>query len=681
MTETRRRKIIAEDIFRVRWIDDPQLSPDGQCVAFVVSGLDRQSDASTSQIYIMALDGSHPILITPLDARESNPRWSPDSRHLALISDRSGAPQLWSVAFAGGARPGAATQLTSTPYGVSNPCWSPDGCHIVFVAAIDDLPGWLQKPAAPYPLITSLKYKADGIGILPTRRKHLWIVPVSADQAPADNQPIQITFGDGDDTMPAWSPDGAHIAFLANRTPRRDYNQVMDIWLVSPTGYAPRLLTASLGAIRTLSWSPNGATLAYIGHERGDTQGVNFSLWVVQLDGTPSRNLTRHLDRSVGLVVRSDDLRGMQPPSPAWTADGAYIYFAFAEGSSSHIARTTLDGTIVTIISGERACLAFSLQSAVIGGALSGRLVSVIADDLQPGEIYLADLTGAGERPVTAFNAAWLAELMLSRPERLLIQADDGNEVEAFLLRPPDYVLSTLSPGQHYPLVVQVHGGPHYALGHRFYFEFQRLAAQGYMILTPNIRGSQGYGEAFATAIHGDWGGRDYQDLMQVVDMAVTIDGVDAARLAITGVSYGGFMTNWAIGHSHRFRAAICENGISNLLSNFGTGGGGQAFWTSSMRGTPYTMPERYRLQSPITYVENMITPLLLIHAEQDHNCDIGQSEELFVALKLLAEPGTARDVAFVRIPAEGHLMNLVGRPSMRLGRIAIIDQWLKDKL
>jgi dipeptidyl aminopeptidase/acylaminoacyl peptidase len=351
----------------------------------------------------------------------------------------------------------------------------------------------------------------------------------------------------------------------------------------------------------------------------------------------------------------------LETASPAWSPDGKRIYFAFADGGVSHIGWATPDGDTGIAVDGERACLAFSVATK------ADRIAFIASDALNPGEVHTATGDGQCERRVTGFNDAWLREVSLSQPECMWFACDDGEAIEGWLMRPPGW-----SHEGRYPLILQIHGGPHYSLGERFYFDFQRLAALGYLVLYCNPRGSQGYGDQFATCIRGAWGERDALDLMQALDSAAGFVEVDESRLAVTGVSYGGYMTNWLIGHTQRFRAAICENGISNLASNFRTSVHGAEFWTWEMCGTPASEPERYRALSPISYAEQMHTPLLLIHAEQDENCSIAQSEELCDALAALG-----RSVSLVRIPGEGHLMNLEGRPSARLRRTEVIDGWL----
>ena len=652
------RLLTSDDLFRIRWLADPQLSPDGRRVAFTVSALDRARDQTTSQIFWCEVSDGESHALSPDGAHDSHARWQPQGRQLAFISQRNGAAQLWLMDV----QSGVTRPLTQTLRDVAEPAWSPDGQQLVFVASA------------------------------PTGRKHLW-------QLALDN-PVTLLLSDGewDDASPAWSPDGKQIACLSNHT--HDAWR-MDIWLMTHAGNAPRKLTSGTGPIRAFAWSPDGQHIAYIGHDKGNAQGVNFGVWVVSLTDGTARNLTASLDRSAGLVVRADDVRGMETPSLRWADDG--IYFVFAEGGCSHIARVTLNSEINIVISGKRACLSFDWAH--------NRIAFVAADALTPGEIFIADYrlerepstlslskrAGASasphgstsspcffisskspskpvepdynsyiERRVTNFNDAWLRNLALSAPEHLAFTASDGQMVEGWLMRPSNFIA-----GQRYPLILQIHGGPHYPLGERFYFDFQRLAAQGYAILYVNMRGSQGYGETFATQIRGAWGGRDAQDLLETVDGVVKRGEVDETRLAVTGVSYGGYMTNWLIGHTPRFRAALCENGISDLATSFETGAHGEAFWAWELDGTPHTQPERYHALSPITYAEQMRTPLLLIHAERDANCVIQHSELLCAALQRLG-----REVALVRIPDEGHLMNLIGKPSHRLMRMKAMDAW-----
>ncbi len=624
------RAIGADDLLRLRWLDTPQLSADGAAIAYVEGGLDRGRDALVSRVYRVAADGGAAVCLTPDGAFDEQPRWSPGTpaeggtRRLALVSDREGERRLWVVEGAG-ARP-----LITGLAGVTGPAWSPDGGRLAFVAL-------------------------DG------GRQHIWTVPVEG------GAPLRLTEGEWDDGNPIWSPAGESIAFHSDRSADRGENPASDIWIIPAAGGAARCLTRGTGPIRALAWSPDGRSIAFIGHDRGNDQAANLGVWVVGLAGEPPRLLTGGLDRSVGLVVRADTPAGSATPDLAWIEhDGdERIYYCFADRGRSWIGWADLAGRTGVVAGGERAVLAFAANAA------AKRLAFVVSAATEPGALCTADLAGGDERRILAPNDDWLPEIALSKPEYRPFRADDGELVDAWLMRPA----ATPDAGPP-PLILEIHGGPHYPIGERFYFEFQRLAAQGYAVLYVNPRGSQGYGEHFASAVRGAWGERDAADLLQALDAALAAGAGDPRRLGLTGVSYGAYMTHLLLTRSDRFVAAVSENGISDLPNSYdyhdrGNNGAARAFWAWEMDGTPQTEPDRFRERSPLTHADRIADPAT------PHPRRAGYE------LRDCAERGPLRRargawgaVRLGRVPEEGHLMNLIGRPSHRLLRTAWLDGW-----
>ncbi len=543
------------------------------------------------------------------------PRWSPDGQALAYLAPLPSAPERGDQVWCWEVASRSAACLTRLATECKLHCWSSDGNMLAFVCG-----GQIFTLKRQDETVLPLFKSTDAI------RCMCWL--------PGDAGLVVVCSDESD--------SHAHV-------------------LLCKQGQPARVLHDNPGPIRCITCAPDGSTLAWIGHDRGPALGVNMQVWVKPLTGA-AHALTLKLDRCAGLTTRSDDARGMNPPDLAWVRVGeqARVYFAFADGGSSQLAWVGLDAQVHPVIIGPRSCLAFSLAPHAL------RVAAVVADDLQPGEVISMDVDGGDARPLSGENDEWRSRVRIHPHAPLPFVASDGAHIEAWLLKP-----DSAPPGQRLPLIVQIHGGPHYAIGQRFYFEFQRLVAQGYAVLFCNPRGSQGYGEAFATHIRADWAGRDFEDVMECVDHALRDPALDPQRVAVTGASYGGYLTHWLIARSRRFCAAISENGISDLVSNFDNTTN-QTFWRWQMDGTPDSQPGRYHGQSPIHAMADARTPLLMIHAEQDVNCPIGQSENLLSALQ---RAGCVAELQ--RIPNEGHLMNLLGAPSHRLLRARAVDAWL----
>lgn len=631
------------DITRIAWVGDPQASPDGATIAFTVTRLSEERDEYQTGIWLLPTAGGEPRQLTRGPKRDRRPTWSPDGRQIAFIAERADKEkaQLYLIAVDGG----EARRLTELKNGVRDFAWAPDGRRLVVTAIPPSAePEPEEGKSKPPRVIDHLKYRSNGEGFIHDRRAHLYVVDVD------DGEPRQITEGAWRDGQPTWSPDGSSIAFVSARHEERDRDNRSDLWLVSPEGGELRRLTGTVGGVERPAFSPDGATIAYFGHEDAYGVGRNNNLYVVPTAGGEPRCPSRGLDRNCHPLAD----RG-----PVWSADSTTVYFGLDDHGDVPVYRVAAAGG-----ASERVV---SLQGQVSGLSRAGADLAYIASRPDaPSELF------ADGRQLTDLNRAWRADVAPSKPERFRYQRD-GQELDGWIVRPHGF-----EAGRRYPTLLNIHGGPHTQYGHSFFDEFQVYAGAGYAVIYTNPRGSHGYGEGFARAVIGDWGGVDFADVMAGVDEALRrFDFVDPARLGVMGGSYGGFMTSWTVSHTDRFKAACSERALNDWMSFFGTADIGAWFpMVESSGKLPWTDRSWFLERSPLTHAAQVSTPLLIIHAEDDLRCPISQGEQLFVALKVLG-----RDTRLVRFPDENHEMSRSGRVRHRLERFRVILDWFGERL
>lgn len=675
-----------EDLFAFSIVSDPQLAPDGSSIAYVVTRLDQEADDYKAAIWLAPTDGSAPVQLTSGAFRDTTPRWSPDGSRIAFASNRPGTvaakpaetegkdnakpatkgpdkpkSQIWTIRVAGG----EARQLTSTEHGSSAPAWSPDGRTIAFLSSTspDDEPGVPEpahKKVADERILTKLRFRFDGRGYL-DRFAHVWTVPADGGEAK------QLTFGDADDGQIAWSPDGRMIAFVANRHSDRDQVNVSLIYTVPASGGEIRCLTDGNYDFDSPSWSPDGTQLAVLGGDEPVGSGAkNANLWTVPAGGGTPTNHTAAWDRSIGDSGMSDLFQGADQ-RPLWSSDGAEVTVLASDHGNTHVFRIAVaGGKVDQITAGNRRIT----NVAQVGNGK--RLAYVSGTGATPFELFVSDRDGGKERQLSAQNAGVLSEIAITEPEEFTFKSQAGDlDIQGWILKPHGF-----TEGVKYPLIVQIHGGPHSMYAQAMFHEMQLMAARGYVVVFTNPRGSAGYGEAFTTCTRGKWGESDMPDVMGAVDAVLERGYVDEARMGVTGGSYGGYMTNWIIGHSDRFKAAVTQRCVANFYSMVGTSDIGIHFGTYEFGGTPWENADTLMKYSPISYVQSMKTPLLIIHNEQDLRCPIEQAEQLYTFLKRLG-----RDVAMVRIPDEDHNLSRTGKPSRRLARLHHLIGWFDSHL
>ncbi|MCC2668517.1 MAG: peptidase prolyl oligopeptidase active site domain protein [Armatimonadetes bacterium] len=661
------RLITAADLFRIQLVSDPQLSPNGERVVYSQQWADVEKNKYFSNLWVVDTRGGEPRRFTHGDQRDGSARWSPDGTQIAFLSDRGEQSQIWCIAADGG----EARALTTLEEGtVGELYWSPDGTRIAF--NYRPKPAWARKSAreerekahrsTPPLVIRRLHYREEGGGYVGDERWHLFML----DLATGEHQ--QLTTGDYDHGHAAWSPDGTRLAFITNRSADPDLTlQLDEIRVIPAAGGEEALIPAPAGPKHHLTWSPDGASFAYYGHAdvRDVWSATDPHLWVLPATGGEGRDFCADLDRPAGDCTLAD-LRafGGGWTGPVWGPDSRSVYFLVCDRGATHVYEAFLDGELLNRSPG------FLGEIASLSIDRAGhRLAAVVGDPVHPGDVHLAalDLAPLDLLPLTAVNQALLAELELAVPQEVTA-ATDGGEVHGWLLHPPGR-----PAGEPAPLILYVHGGPHTQYGWAMVHELQLLAARGFAVLFTNPRGSRGYGQAHVAAIAGDWGGADYRDLMAAVDHAVTLPGIDPERVGVTGGSYGGYMTNWMLGHTDRFRCGVTQRSVVNLHSM-----GGTCDFTFSgssyFGGNTWDQPQRFLAQSPLSYAGEIKTPLLIIHSEGDLRCPIEQAEQLFAALKCRGQ-----EVEFIRYPREAnHGLSRSGPPDLRTDRLERIVGWME---
>lgn len=665
-----KRPIVAEDLLKLKYLGDPQISPDGRRVIFTVKTVDSEKNRYLSHLWMADVESGQVRPFTFGEVSDTSPRWAPDGQRIAFLRTKEKRTQIWVIPADGG----EAFQLTKLDEGsFSALAWSPDAQKLAF-AFRPTHPDWTQealkkreesKKSNPPRIITRMHYRLDSFGFLDTRQ-HIWVCDASTGHAQ------QITDGDYDDHDLAWSPDGKSLAFVSNRSADPDDRPYIDedIWIVSVTGGTPRRLPAPIGTKHSLAWHKH--QIAYLASDDREDPWVprHTRLWVVAADGkSDARCLTQSLDRTLGYTTLTDTQEAFTGGSvPIWEADGQKIFFIVSDQGNTHCYSVTLDGQAPTALtSGPLNIVSISADKSTDKFAL------LLSQPTKPAEVFIGSLRSStlALRPLTNLNAAFLNEVYISEPEEIWFASKDGTKLQGWLLKPFNF-----DPKSKYPLLLYVHGGPHAQYGNAFFHEFQYHAARGYIVLYTNPRGSTGREEHFASVIRGDWGHLDFQDVMAAADYATTLPYVDPQRLAIAGGSYGGYMTNWVIGQTERFKCAITDRSVVNLLSDFGTcdfPGTIDGYWA----GDAWERTEPRWNQSPLKYVQKIKTPLLIIHSEGDLRCPIEQAEQLFIALKRLK-----REVVFVRYPKEtSHGLSRSGPPDLRLDRLQRIADWLDRHL
>ncbi len=678
-----KRGITEKDLFKFVWVADPQIAPDGSQVVFVRVTVNEKTDQYESNLWVVKADGAEAPRQLTGGSRDISPRWSPDSRRLAFTRsvDKDGKAQpaqIYVMPMTGG----EARAITDIPRGAAGPEWSPDGKTIAFSSTVrpDELaPKTGEKPReSDVRIVTEAVYRANGVsgsGFVDRERPaQIWTVAVPAPDADPSS-PKRITSGEFPAGNYRWSSDGSQLFFVADR--RREsyyYPNDSDLYAVPKDGGEPKVIVSIDGNIGAYAQSPDGKRIAFVGALAGNPERsyTQSDLWVADVPGGTPRNLTSNFDFDVNGGIGGDQRspRGGSPAGPIWTPDGKSILIKVgAEGNADLVGFDAQTGE--QRYQGHAGSERHEVMSYTANRE-ADRIAMVISTPTQVGDLYVADgATGAKPGRVTKFNDDLFDQLAMNEPEEFWYTSFDGKKIEGWILKPPSF-----DPSTKYPLILEIHGGPHSAYGNTFTHEFQWMAAKGYVVLYTNPRGSSNYGQDFGNVIQFNYPGDDYKDLMAGVDAVLKKGYVDDARMGVTGGSGGGLLTNWVVTQTTRFKAAVSQRDISDW-ANFWYTADFTLFTPTWFHKAPFEDPADFAKRSPITYVEKIQTPLMFILGDEDYRTPPGAGgEDLFRALKYLKRP-----TVMVRFPGENHELSRSGKPWHRVERLQHIVGWFDKYL
>lgn len=639
------RTIKPEDLFKLKFLQDGRLSPDGKTIAYSVSHIDAEVEKECVTIWLFSLETGESRQLTSGLARDTNPHWSPDSKQIAFLTTRGDKPQIHLIPVDGG----ESRALTSMPLGVEgDPVWSPEGKFIAFTSSPADEPTDRSKPYR----IKRHIYRFNDMGYLEDEGQDIYLVSTKG------GEPIQLTKDNWFNSEPVWSPDGKEILFTAEMSP--DSHRVQPFLKVVNINGEVREIIGEWGYAISAAWMPEGEQIVFIGNPLGLPDGSNENLWVVDSQGGEPECRTAGLSFQLGGDIDADiPIGALLHPRILITKDNQTAFVQVQDGGTLQIYRVALSGpeSLVPVVAGERCCIPLGMEAGI--------LVYAVSTIHTPLDLFTADMDGVGEQQLTHLNAKLMEEWILPPIEQLSFPGSDGVQLEGWILKPS-------SGNAPYPTILYIHGGPHTGCGLMFSFDFHMLAGAGYAVLFINYRGSTGYGDKFSTEIIGNYGDLDYKDLMAGVDFAIEKGITDADRLGCCGLSYGGYMSCWIVGQTNRFKAAVPENPVTNWVTLYGTSDAGPQLTPEELGGLPHEIPEVYQRCSPITFAHRCTTPTLLVQGEFDYRCPAEQSEQFYAVLK-----ANGCIVEMLRLPQSSHGGSIEGAPIVRRAQNEALLDWM----
>lgn len=656
-----KRGIQSTDLYKLKSVNNPLYSPNGEQFVFVQTETNEEDHKYYSHLFVGNENGDPITQFTYGKVRDMQPAWSPDGRSIAFLSNRAKKNEVFVMSVNGG----EPRQLTKSPNGINQFMWAPDGKSLFVSVSLGEGDIEAQgerkeeKKVLEPLVVDKLFYKSDSSGFFDHKYAHVAQVEVASTKLKV------LTKGNYDYTLGAVSPDGSELAIFANPSEEADYELLSDLYIYSLQEEKLEKLTNG-GSFSQASWSPNGEILSFIGHEQEFKSATLSKIWLYNVSTKEMSCLTREWDVQIGDVAIGDFHSGSMNRGVIWTDDSQGFYFLASDQGSTAIYYGNVEGLIYPVLLEDQHVYSFTVD------VKTHRAIAGISTPTHPGDLYWIDLKNNEKKQLTFVNDEFLKDIELAVAEPITFKAPDGWDIHGWLMKPVGF-----QEGTKVPLVVEIHGGPHAMYANTYFHEFQVLAAKGYAVLFTNPRGSDGYGQTFVDAVRGDYGGKDYLDIMSAVDYVLSeFDFIDEKRLGVTGGSYGGFMTNWIVGHTDRFKAAVTQRSISNWISFYGVSDIGYFFadW-EVLRGDSFDY-DRLWDASPLKYANNIETPLLILHGEKDYRCPVEQAEQLYITLK-----HQKKTTKLVRFPEANHELSRSGNPNLRIHRLDHIAGWFDQYL
>ncbi|WP_419959555.1 S9 family peptidase [Psychrobacillus sp. BM2] len=656
-----KRKLEATDLFRIQSITNPVISPNGNEAVFIRTEMHKEDNKYYAYLYHVDIETNEITQWTHSKEKVSSPRWSADGKQLAFLSNRDDKNQIFIMSAKGG----EAKQLTKLEKGVASFIWSPCSKKIWFSASLKEGKSWTdeaEKEDKKLPeayIVEKMKYHGDGVGLLPKDTyRQIGSIIIASEEITV------FTEGTFNHTLQAISHDGKKLVISVNRDENQDFSFHEPMLLIDVETKKESVIIEENGYFGGATFSADDQYIAFGGMLHTFKNATHAEVYVYEVSTGKLQILTEGIDAPVGDYAGADIQQGANAPDVVWTEHN-HLYFQLSSMGDVRLYFASLEGEIYPATPENEHVYGYDVAS---NGTYA---LATISNAIFPGELFKLNLATGERIALTKFNEELLNDAELVEPEAIVYKGLNDWDVHGWLMKPAGY-----KDGEKYPLIVEIHGGPHTMYANTFFHELQLLAAQGYGVLYVNPRGSHSYSQQFVDAVRGDYGGGDYEDIMAGVDYVLKENSwIDENRLGVTGGSYGGFMTNWIVGHTNRFKAAVTQRSISNWISFYGVSDIGYYF-TPWQIGTDMTDIDKLWDASPLKYAANVETPLLILHSENDYRCPIEQGQQLYITLKAMG-----KEASFVRFPQSDHNLSRVGLPNLRQTRLEQITSWFAKYL